>query len=99
VPSVDQQTVRHIAKLARIRLEPDEVERFAQQLGHILEYMHVLNEVDTSQVPPLCRPLAVYDALRDDEPAPSLPVAQVLANAPDTERSLFRVPRVLDSGA
>lgn len=97
--SIDESLVRRIAHLARLRVDDSEVRLFTAQLARILEYVKLLDSVDTSGVEPLAHPLPLSDVLRSDEIRPSLPVEQALANAPQRQGSLFKVPAVLDSGA
>lgn len=89
------QTVEKVAALARLKLSAIEVETFTSQLGKILEYVDILNEVDTSNVEPLVHAIELSNVLRDDEPSPSLPREQVLANAPKTDGRFFLVPQIL----
>lgn len=98
---IDEERVRRIAKLARLKLTDDEVRLFTGQLGAIVSYIDKLSEVDTSQVQPLAHPLPVTDVLREDTPTPGLSTADALANAPQREADFFRVPAVLgdSSGA
>lgn len=93
---IDEAQVRHIAKLARLNLAPDEVATFARQLGAILEYVRELESLDVSQAEPLAHPLPLVNVLRPDEPRPSFDTETALSNAPDREREFFRVPAVLD---
>jgi len=96
---IDEQQVRHIAHLARLRLSDAEVVQFGGQLGAILEYMKQLNEVDTAGVEPTAHPLPVHSVFREDEPADPLGVARVLANAPEAAGAYFKVPKVLEQGS
>jgi len=89
--------VRHIARLARLRLSPDEEQRYAEQLSAILDYAARLSSVDTSGVPATATVLPFPSPLRPDEVRPSLTQDQALANAPAAEGGLFRVPPVLES--
>jgi len=90
------EEVRHLALLVRLGLSQAEVERFREQLSDILGAFEVLRQVDTSDVPPTAHSIALENVMRDDEPAPSLPVDQVLANAPSQEEGFFRVRAVLE---
>ncbi len=95
---IDRAQVRHVARLARLALSPDEEERFAAQLGHVLEYIERLSAVDVAGVEPLS---FAGDALaelplRDDLPEPSLPRDKVLAQAPQQDGQAFVVPRILE---
>jgi aspartyl-tRNA(Asn)/glutamyl-tRNA(Gln) amidotransferase subunit C len=88
--------VRHIAYLARLRLTPQEEERYAEQLSAILEYAARLQQIDTAHIPPTASVLSLHAPLRPDAPRPSPPTASIMANAPQSEEGMFRVPPVLD---
>jgi aspartyl-tRNA(Asn)/glutamyl-tRNA(Gln) amidotransferase subunit C len=87
--------VAHVATLARLDLTDDERERFAEQLGVVLEHFADVEGLDTSGVPPTAHPLPLDNVLREDVATPSLDRDEVLAQAPDTEDGRFRVPRIL----
>jgi aspartyl-tRNA(Asn)/glutamyl-tRNA(Gln) amidotransferase subunit C len=99
--TIDAELVRHVAKLARIHVTDEQVARFGQQLGQILDYVQQLNELDVSDVQPLAHALDVHNVFRDDEPAESLPVELALREAPARDGAFFQVPQVLgeDGGA
>ena len=82
----------HVARLARLALTEEELDRFAGQLAAILEAVGKVSELDLSAVEATLHPLALSNMWAEDEPAPSLPVEDALANAPDREDDLFRVP-------
>ena len=82
----------HVARLARLALTDDEVERFQEQLSAILEAVGKVGELDLSGVEPTSHPLAVSNVWAKDEARPSLPSDEALANAPDREGGYFRVP-------
>ncbi len=96
------QEVEWVAHLARLRLTPAELETMTRQLRSIVEYVDLLKTVNTDGVEPLAHALAVSNVFRDDEPAPSLPVAEALANAPEPRtirgQQFYAVPAVLDTG-
>jgi len=94
--SLSNEEVRHIAWLARLGVTDDEVERFREDLSVILEHFSALEELDTNSVPAAAHASLLHNVLRDDVPAPSLRSDEVLANAPDSEDSLFRVPPILE---
>jgi aspartyl-tRNA(Asn)/glutamyl-tRNA(Gln) amidotransferase subunit C len=81
--------------LARLGLSDDEVERMQGQLGDVLEYIAMLDKVDTSQVPPTAQILSHLNVTREDVSRPSWPAAALLANAPAVEGDFFRVPAVM----
>ncbi|MDX6438337.1 MAG: aspartyl-tRNA(Asn)/glutamyl-tRNA(Gln) amidotransferase subunit [Gaiellaceae bacterium] len=90
--AITREEVLHVAKLARLELTDDEVERLTEQLGAILEAVSKVSELDLSDVPPTSHPLEVVNAWAPDEPRPSLPLDDVFANAPAREGDLFKVP-------
>jgi len=90
------EEVRHIALLARLGVSDDEVEKFREQLSNILENMEILKQADTEGLAPTSQSVALENVYRPDEPAPSLPVSEVLANAPKREDNSFKVNAVLE---
>lgn len=88
--------VEHIAELARLALTDAEKERFREQLSAILDYAARLQAIDTSAIPPTASVLPVDTVLRDDVARPGLPTQEILANAPDQEDNMFRVPVILE---
>ncbi len=93
------EEVRHIAKLARLRLTPEEEERYREQLSAILEAADRLAQVDTSAIPPTATVLPLRAPLRPDEARPCPPRERMLANAAEAEDGMFRVPAVLETDA
>ena len=90
--AISKDEVRHVASLARLELSDDEVERFTEQLGAILEAVGKVSELDLTDVEPLSHPLDLVNVWAEDEPRPSLSLDEALANAPDREDDHFRVP-------
>lgn len=90
------EQVRWVAHLARLELTTDELAIMTRQLSAIVDYVTQLQAVDTSGVEPLAHALPVHDVFRDDEPRPSLPVDEALANAPDRRGDFYGVPAVLE---
>ena len=90
--SISRDDVLHVARLARLALTDDEVERLTGELGAILDAVGIVSELDFADVPPTSHPLDLVNVWDEDEPRPSLPLEDVFANAPDAEGSLFRVP-------
>jgi aspartyl-tRNA(Asn)/glutamyl-tRNA(Gln) amidotransferase subunit C len=88
--------VEHVAELAQLALSDEEKELFRQQLSSILEYAERLQQLDTAAIPPTSTVLPLENVMRDDEVRPSLPLADVLANAPALEEDCFQVPVVLE---
>ena len=93
---LSREEVLHIARLARLGLTEDEVNRLGEQLSNILENFEILQQVDTSDVPPTAQSIALQNVMRNDEVAPSLSPSEILANAPRKEGDCFRVRAVLE---
>jgi aspartyl-tRNA(Asn)/glutamyl-tRNA(Gln) amidotransferase subunit C len=94
--ALSREEVEHVALLARLGLTDEELRTLADQLSAILDYMRDINELDTSEIPPTAQVIPLRNVMRPDEPRPSLPVSDVLQNAPARDGSYFRVPPVLD---
>jgi aspartyl-tRNA(Asn)/glutamyl-tRNA(Gln) amidotransferase subunit C len=94
--SLTREQVGWVAHLARLELSDAELTAMTAQLGAILDYVEQLRQVDTDGVEPLAHPLPLENVFRDDEPVPSLPVDEALANAPDRRGDFYGVPAVLD---
>ena len=92
---ISRADVAHVAKLARLDLTEEELERFTEQLGAVLEHAADVEALDIADVPPTAHPLPLVNVLRDDEPRPSLDRDEVLAQAPKAEDRQFWVPRIL----
>ncbi len=88
--------VRHIARLARVALSDDEVERLREQLSGILDHFSTLNAIDTEGVPPTAQTFEMTSVQREDESRPSEDRDAVLSNAPRSEDGYFRVRAVLE---
>jgi aspartyl-tRNA(Asn)/glutamyl-tRNA(Gln) amidotransferase subunit C len=89
---IDRETVLHVARLARLDLRADEVDRLTTELDAILDAVSKVAELDLAGVPPTSHPLDLVNVWADDEPRPSLSLDEALANAPAREGDLFRVP-------
>ena len=89
---IDRETVLHVARLARLDLRADEVDRLTIELDAILEAVSKVSELDLAGVPPTSHPLDLVNVWADDEPRSSLSLDEVFANAPAREGDLFRVP-------
>ena len=90
--AITREQVLHVAKLARLELRDDEIERLTGELGAILEAVSKVAELDLADVPPTSHPLDVVNAWAEDVPHVSLSVDDALRNAPAREGDLFRVP-------
>src|SRR3954449_8769386 len=89
---LSREQVLHVARLARLELSEAEQERMAEELSKVLDYMETMSELDLAEVEPTSHVVAVENALRADEPRPSLPQEVALAAAPDPAPDGFRVP-------
>ena len=89
---IDREQVLHVAKLARLRLTDDEVERMSGELSTILDHIETIGELDLGEVPPTSHVVNVENVLREDVPRPSLPRDKALEQAPDAAADGFRVP-------
>jgi aspartyl-tRNA(Asn)/glutamyl-tRNA(Gln) amidotransferase subunit C len=87
--------VAHVARLARLDLSEDDLQRFTDQLGAVLEHARDVEALETAGVPPTAHPLPLRNVLRPDVVVPSLDRDEVLAQAPEVEAEQFRVPRIL----
>jgi aspartyl-tRNA(Asn)/glutamyl-tRNA(Gln) amidotransferase subunit C len=92
---ISRADVAHVARLARLDLTDDELERFTDQLGAVLEHARDVEALDTEGVPPTAHPLPLRNVLREDVVTPSLDRDEVLAQAPEAEADRFKVPRIL----
>lgn len=89
---IDREQVLHVARLARLHLDEDEVERMAAELSGILDHVDMIGRLDLEGVPPTSHVVALENVLREDRGRPSLSREQALANAPDPDQGSFRVP-------
>ena len=89
---IDREQVLHVARLARLRLSDDEVERMSSELSGILEHVERITELDLEDVEPTSHVIELENVLRADEPRPSWPRERVLEPAPDPASESFRVP-------
>jgi aspartyl-tRNA(Asn)/glutamyl-tRNA(Gln) amidotransferase subunit C len=93
---LSREEVLHIARLARVDLTETEIARYSEQLSDLLEHFEVLQQVDTTGIPPTAQSIDLRSVMRDDRVEPSLPPEDVLANAPRREGDFFRVRAVLE---
>jgi aspartyl-tRNA(Asn)/glutamyl-tRNA(Gln) amidotransferase subunit C len=91
---IGEDDVRYVAKLARLRLEQDEVARMTGELAKILTHIDKMSELDVADVPPTAHVLDVVNVTRPDKPRASLSRADALRNAPSVSDDCFRVPRM-----
>jgi aspartyl-tRNA(Asn)/glutamyl-tRNA(Gln) amidotransferase subunit C len=90
---LSRDQVLHVARLARLELTPDEVERFSGELSKVIDYIELIGELgDLEDIAPTSHVVNVENALRADDPRPSIPVETALGSAPDATEGGFRVP-------
>ena len=92
---ISPDEVKHVATLARLQLDEEEVGALTDQLDRILSYVAKLNELDTTGVEPTTHALSLDNAFREDTVVPSLPRQEALANAPSDNGESFVVPKVI----
>ena len=95
MPRISKEEVAHVARLARLSLTEDELERFTGQLEAVLEHARDVESLETAGVPPTAHPLPIDNVFREDELQPALDREEVLSQAPAVEDHKFRVPRIL----
>ena len=89
---IDRDQVLHVARLARLRLEEEEIDRMSRELSTVLDHIERISELDLEGVEPTSHVVEVENVMRADEPRPSWPRDRVLADAPDAASDGFRVP-------
>jgi aspartyl-tRNA(Asn)/glutamyl-tRNA(Gln) amidotransferase subunit C len=92
---IDEQQVRHIARLARLKLDEKDVSKYAARLAAILSYVRKLEELNTDEVEPTAHPLSMHNVFGDDLAAEPCDVERALENAPDRDGNFFKVPKVI----
>jgi aspartyl-tRNA(Asn)/glutamyl-tRNA(Gln) amidotransferase subunit C len=93
---ISKDTVQHVAELARLEFKEEELEKFTEQLGNILQYIEKLNELDTANVEPTFHVLGLSTPLREDVVKPWLSSEEALENAPHREEDFFAVPKFIE---
>jgi aspartyl-tRNA(Asn)/glutamyl-tRNA(Gln) amidotransferase subunit C len=94
--AISREEVAHLARLSRLAVTEDELDRFAGQLDVILQSVARVGEVAAEEIPPTSHSVPLTNVYRDDVPAPSLTQEEALSGAPDAYEGRFRVPRILD---
>jgi aspartyl-tRNA(Asn)/glutamyl-tRNA(Gln) amidotransferase subunit C len=93
---ITKEEVLHVANLARLDVDKVLIDKFAAQIGTILEYVDTLNRVDTKEVTPTSHAIFLTNAFRDDDERQSFDSDSVLSNAPEKEDGNFIVPKVIN---
>ena len=96
MPPLTRDDVRKVALLSRLRLSAAELDSLTEQMGQVLEYVELLNEVPTDDVEPLVHAVELGNVFRADAVRPSLPRELALANAPKSDGRYFLVPQILE---
>ena len=91
---ISTDDVKHVAKLARLELTEEEIDKYSKQLGDILKYVEQMNEVDTTGIEPMPHAIPVYNVMREDVVKYEQTKEEMLANAPFEEDGFFRVPKI-----
>jgi aspartyl-tRNA(Asn)/glutamyl-tRNA(Gln) amidotransferase subunit C len=94
--SIDRKTVEKVAKLARLELSAEELDRYGGQLGAILDYIAKLEKLDVQALEPLAQAVDMQNVFRADEPKPCLPREAALQNAPEKTADFFVVPKIIE---
>ena len=95
-PKISLSQVEHVARLARLELAAADKERMRRELDGILSYIDTLRALQTDGVEPTSHAVPLTNVMREDEPRPSVPQTDMLANAPDPSGEFFRVPRIIE---
>ena len=90
--AIEREDVLHVARLAKLALTEEELDRLGRELNAILDAVGKVSELDLADVPPTSHPLDLTNVFGLDEPRESLPLEEALANAPEREGDFFRVP-------
>jgi aspartyl-tRNA(Asn)/glutamyl-tRNA(Gln) amidotransferase subunit C len=93
---ITKETVKTIAKLARLKLSAQEEEMYTEQLGKILDHVNALQSIDTTGVEPMSHALPINNIMREDQVIPPQQRELILKGAPEAERDFFRVPKIGD---
>lgn len=93
---LNREQVEKVASLSRLQLEPQEIEKFASQLGAVIDYMEILNSVDTSEVEPMIYAVPLTNVYREDVNKPSLEHGAAMQNAPESDGDYFVAPTVVE---
>lgn len=92
---INQKEVEHAAKLAKLNLDQDKIEKYTKQIGAVLDYVDKLSELDTKDVVPTAYTVPMKNVLREDKVEESLSIVKSIANAPDKKEGQFRAPKIM----
>lgn len=97
--SISRDEVIHVARLARLELTEEEIDLFRTQLGAVLDRARRIQSLELDEVTPTAHPIEMTNVLREDTTEPPDPPDPILANAPERDGALFRVPKILEDEA
>lgn len=92
---LSEEDVLKVASLSRLKLSPTEVDALGKQMGSVLKYIAMLDELDTEAIEPMAHAIEISNVFREDQLQESLPLDKALSNAPQTDGSYFLVPAIL----
>ncbi len=92
---ISKEQVQHIARLAKLECDPDDLSLFTEELDAILRYFDTLKDLHTEGIEPTLTTAETECCLRKDQAAPSLPESEAMKNAPEKESGYFKVPKVI----
>ena len=93
---IDKKMVEYVARLARLEITEEEKNLYTRQLGDILDYVEMLNELDTKNVEPVFHVVPMTNVFREDEVKEGITREEALKNAPEKEKGFFKVPRIIE---
>ncbi len=93
---IDRKEVEHVAQLARLKFDDEQIEMLLKQMNSILDYFDKLQELDTGDIEPTSHAVAVNNVFRDDKVEESPDKELLLKNAPSQEKGCFKVPKVIE---
>jgi len=93
---IDKKMVEYVARLARLEITEGEKDLYTRQLGDILDYVEMLNELDTKNVEPVFHVVPMTNVFREDEVKEGITREEALKNAPEKEKGFFKVPRIIE---
>jgi len=93
---IDKKMVEYVARLARLEITEREKDLYTRQLGDILDYVEMLNELDTKNVEPVFHVVPMTNVFREDEVKEGITREEALKNAPEKEKGFFKVPRIIE---
>ena len=91
---ITKDDVKHVAKLARLTLTEEEIDKYSEQLGNILKYVEQMNEVDTTGIEPMPHAIPITNVMREDVVKYEQNKEELMKNAPYEEDGFFRVPKI-----